>query len=182
MARYRRRHRWTTRELVEDSVVLRATDFLPFCRGEDAKREAKYRGQTGTIEIFGLRVAYAIPEDRSKIALLYRGSMNLPESQIVQVQLLLQPGFYRAKFVCPRCEKTCNSIMNPPRGGRFACRICHNLTYESAQKAHRLDKLWAKFLADKEFKVNQHQGALLWGISEILGTIPDDKSHDSSES
>lgn len=172
MARYRRRQRWTTRELVEDSVVLWATDFRELCRSSQTTKDAKYLGLTGVFEVFGLRVVYAIAGDLSKIALLYRGSMGLPERQVIEIRLA-QPvqgsDYRRAKFVCPRCLKTVNSIANPPRGGRFACVDCHNLTYESAQKAHRLDRLWAKFLNDDEFKLNKHQGALLWGISEIMG-------------
>lgn len=42
---------------------------------------------------------------------------------------------------CPDCGRRVRKLYVPPGGRRFSCRTCLDLTYESAQKAPRLDGL-----------------------------------------
>lgn len=36
-------------------------------------------------------------------------------------------------WLCPTCYRRCLKLYFPPRADRLACRLCHNLSYESAQ-------------------------------------------------
>jgi len=50
-------------------------------------------------------------------------------------------GGFRYWGTCPDCGRRLRKLYLPPRGHRFSCRACLDLTYESAQKAHRFDGL-----------------------------------------
>ncbi len=39
----------------------------------------------------------------------------------------------RWHLTCPRCSRSARKLYIPPGHDRFACRTCHNLTYESVQ-------------------------------------------------
>ncbi len=62
-----------------------------------------------------------------------------------------QPNFggVRWWFSCPRtvdgeeCHRRVGKLYLPPGGRYFACRHCLDLTYESCQKSHRHDGLFA---------------------------------------
>jgi hypothetical protein len=43
---------------------------------------------------------------------------------------------------CPNCGRRVGKLHVPAGGKRFACRLCLNLTYRSAQKAHNLDSVY----------------------------------------
>ena len=64
-------------------------------------------------------------------------------------------GGVRWWFVCPletdgkSCMRRCGKLYLPPDEDYFGCRICHDLTYESSQKAHRSDRLYAKLAAEE---------------------------------
>jgi len=36
-------------------------------------------------------------------------------------------------WLCPDCDRRCGKLYLPPRSDLFACRLCHALSYESAQ-------------------------------------------------
>jgi hypothetical protein len=38
-------------------------------------------------------------------------------------------------WLCPNCSRRCLKLYYPPCGYAFACRVCHNLSYESAQSS-----------------------------------------------
>ena len=42
-------------------------------------------------------------------------------------------GGVRWWWLCPACYRRCLKLYFPPRAERLACRLCHNLSYESAQ-------------------------------------------------
>lgn len=69
----------------------------------------------------------------------------------VQIPVPLQttPGQFggcRWWFLCPmveegrRCNRRSANLYLPPGGGWFACRRCHDLAYQSCQRAHRFDR------------------------------------------
>jgi hypothetical protein len=70
--------------------------------------------------------------------------------EVVRLQTT-QPNFggVRWWFSCPRmvkgkeCGRRVGKLYRPPGGRRFACRRCLDLTYESCQKSHRYDGLFA---------------------------------------
>ncbi len=58
-------------------------------------------------------------------------------------------GGVRWWFSCPRvldgeeCARRVGKLYRPPGSGTFACRHCLELTYESCQRSHRYDGLFA---------------------------------------
>jgi len=48
-------------------------------------------------------------------------------------------------FICPECHRRCRILYKPSDEIYFACRICHNLTYESQQEGKT--GWWALFSA-----------------------------------
>lgn len=57
-------------------------------------------------------------------------------------------------FVCPLmvngqpCGRRVAKLYLPPGGRYFGCRHCYDLTYTSAQEAHKYDRLFARIAAD----------------------------------
>jgi hypothetical protein len=49
-------------------------------------------------------------------------------------------GSVRWWLICPQCKGRCVMLYLPEGGMRFACRQCHNLSYASAQEAHRFER------------------------------------------
>jgi hypothetical protein len=59
------------------------------------------------------------------------------------VRLLTTPCHYggvRWWFECSGCRRRVGKLYIPPQGGRFACRHCYDLSYTSAQEAHKYDR------------------------------------------
>jgi len=50
-------------------------------------------------------------------------------------------GGWRYWLICPRCLRRCGKVYKPAYGGRYACRKCHDLSYTSAQEAHKYDRV-----------------------------------------
>lgn len=50
----------------------------------------------------------------------------------------------RPFFLCPRCGRRVAKLYMPPAGGRFLCRTCHGLTYQSCQDSHKWDSLFKR--------------------------------------
>ena len=66
------------------------------------------------------------------------------------VSITTTPCFYggeRNWFLCPAvvdgvlCENRAAKLHLPPGGTMFACRQCHDLTYESCQQSHKYDRV-----------------------------------------
>lgn len=79
-----------------------------------------------------------------------------PETVHEVIQLVATPchfGGQRWWFVCPLvvdgqpCGRRVTKLHLPPRARYFGCRHCHNLTYTSAQEAHKYDRLFAGIAA-----------------------------------
>ena len=67
-------------------------------------------------------------------------------------------------FVCPLVEGSvpCNrrvcKLYLPPGSRYFGCRICHDLTYESCQQAHQLERLLAPGRVEKIMRLSDWKG------------------------
>ena len=40
-------------------------------------------------------------------------------------------------WTCPKCGRRCGTLYMPPGAVKFACRSCHNLTYQSCQESNK---------------------------------------------
>ena len=81
----------------------------------------------------------------------------------------LPRGGVRWWFVCPltangrACRRRCGKLYLPPGGRYFGCRLCYNLTYQSAQDAHKSDGLYAMLAA--QFGV--HPRAIKYALEKM---------------
>jgi len=71
------------------------------------------------------------------------------ERKFTPVSLLETPAQFSGKrfwFACPLkkegkvCKRRCGKLYLPPSAQEFGCRKCHDLTYESCQKSHQLER------------------------------------------
>lgn len=59
-------------------------------------------------------------------------------------------GGQRWWFTCPlivngrACNRRAGKLYLPPGGRYFGCRVCHRLTYVSAQEAHQMERVFAR--------------------------------------
>ena len=88
-------------------------------------------GKTSTIEV--------ISEIHHKIRLKYTVTKRSGQAKDYDyvVHLDTTPcnyGWRRWWFLCPNCYRRCRVLYLPPGESIFACRICHNLCYESQQE------------------------------------------------
>lgn len=60
-------------------------------------------------------------------------------------------GGVRWWFSCPLCRRRCGTLHLTSGSLNFGCRKCHQLTYTSAQEAHKFDALMASIGAPKNF-------------------------------
>lgn len=67
----------------------------------------------------------------------------------LEIAFTLTPwGSRRYWWLCPTCGRRAGALYLPPGGRRFACRQCHNLTYQASQEAHKYDNLYSRLAAD----------------------------------
>lgn len=45
-------------------------------------------------------------------------------------------GGWRWWFLCPKCRRRCGKLHLPQQNGKFACRLCHDLIYESSRQSY----------------------------------------------
>lgn len=85
----------------------------------------------------GFVVRVDIRPERSPVAALLR--FNLGDG-MQAARLVSTPSNLRGLrwwWLCPECDRRCLKLYFPPRAVRFACRICHDLSYESAQSSRQ---------------------------------------------
>lgn len=75
----------------------------------------------------------------------------------VDIRLTTTPlpwGGFRWWFRCPVtidghvCGRRCSKLYIPPASRHLGCRLCHDLTYTSAQEAHQDDAIFAAVAAN----------------------------------
>jgi hypothetical protein len=82
-------------------------------------------------------------------------------------------GGERSWFACPSCRRRVGVLYRPAAGDDWACRVCHRLTYRSAQEAHHDERLWRAF--DRiERHLEAHGG---WGDSPAFDALLDKGTH-----
>jgi len=73
-----------------------------------------------------------------------------PDEVVIPIRLqTTRPhlGGVRWWFTCPliiggiACERRVAKLYLPPSGRHFGCRTCHDLTYQSCQQAHQIERL-----------------------------------------
>ena len=137
-------HRWCKKQTVQDSQVLAI----------GALRPCLYQGGSGTVtwtwpgghqSSVGIRVT-GYPGD-----LLLTVSYCWQNRESVRIPIPLQStatafNGRRWWFSCPlvlgtrRCLRRVGMLYLPPGAKYFGCRLCHELTYESSQKAHQWER------------------------------------------
>ncbi len=82
-------------------------------------------------------------------SITFRYLYNNTEHPNVQVELTwYSPGFggRRYLFLCPCCKRRMRTLHL--KGGEIACRLCHQLTYESCVENHKYDSLF-RYIAQR---------------------------------
>ncbi len=84
-------------------------------------------------------------DDGTRLVLDYKatswnGSQRLWNYPVRLVTTPCHYGGIRWWFECPGCRRRVGKLYIPPQGGRFACRHCYDLSYTSAQEAHKYNR------------------------------------------
>ena len=133
--------RWTLhwkKVTVEECLQLSIAELRPG-RG---KSLADLVGTSGSITWnSGAAVGYRIERSKYELMLDLGYSVNgKPKAQTIRLSdTECNYGGVRYWFHCPRCFRRVAKLY--ALAGDFACRHCHDLTYTSAQEAHRFDSV-----------------------------------------
>jgi hypothetical protein len=92
------------------------------------------------------KVAYSFTtSEPPTLTLLYRWrDKEAVKLQIYPQTTRTQFGGRRWWFTCPWCANRVGKLYLVPGDKYFHCRQCHNLSYRSAQQAHRADRVLAR--------------------------------------
>jgi len=120
---------------VEESLSL---DMKNFARDVDLTSYAT--GYSSWKSSFGKedRIGWKVNPYRS-IRLQYTTTKISGEKKEHDYEVLIETtpcnyGGERWWFLCPVCFRRCRILYQPPSQSVFACRICHNLSYQSQQE------------------------------------------------
>ena len=92
------------------------------------------------------------PAGKSSVLVLRYRINSSDENLDLRIPLVTtRPNFgsVRFWFICPLnvggrgCHRRVAKLYLPPGGKYFGCRHCYDLSYTSAQEAHKFDDLWA---------------------------------------
>ena len=141
-------YRFDKKSTVEESLTLAVRDVR--------SRKTSHLGQ---IVWTGSAISYRVTWDNEPtITLLYR----LWDSEDVEIPIRLQTtptqfGGKRWWFTCPlivrgvACNRRVGKVYLPPEARYFGCRKCHDLSYQSCQEAHQLERLLDRLKARLRF-------------------------------
>lgn len=149
--------RWTrssTKQTVEESVVIAINDFQNQIHTDN--RGSIIWTWSGGYES---TAEYVISAGASpKITLKYL----MKNCETVEVPIPLQStctrfGGKRWWFTCPlaiddgvQCNRRVGKLYIPPGAKYFGCRNCYDLTYQSCQMAHLVERLWGRLGITRE--------------------------------
>ena len=111
----------------------------------DWQTTMSWKSNLGTHTSIGLDIC---PPGRIRLYYTVTKGNDEPREYRYNVHIESTPcnyGGMRWWFFCPACDRRCRILYLPSDEIYFACRICHNLTYESQQEGK--DKLWPLFAA-----------------------------------
>jgi hypothetical protein len=80
---------------------------------------------------YSFLVFYRRASQSFTLSFTYRGAER--EQRIQTEETRANLGGVRVWFLCPSCSRRCSKLYLPPRESSFLCRLCHCLSYESAQ-------------------------------------------------
>ena len=114
---------------VESALKLRVSDIKPV------------NGHTGLLSGWqsdSLRtiVSYGCNGDVLRLSWVDVDSPDTVQKYVLMLDR--QPRHYggtQTYFCCPLCDRRCNVLYRPIKRKPFACRRCHDLTYESCQRS-----------------------------------------------
>lgn len=101
----------------------------------------------------------------------YQGQPQKYHYQVGLESTLTPWGSRRYWWTCPNCSRRCGALYMPPSAGRFACRACHDLTYQKCQESHQYDALYRQ-LAEQVPGVTPAYLKALWedhSLEDLLG-------------
>ncbi len=140
--------RWrqhTKKRTIEKCFVLEANRLVKAIGRENLSRPFECSGIIGQQFYF----EFVNREDDEPLLILeipqQASNAATKEQEILFISSPGTAGGVRWWFVCPRCERQVGKLYLPPGETAYACRSCHELTYKSAQTAHRYDRLNSDF-------------------------------------
>jgi len=142
-------YRFDKKSTVEESLTVAMRDF----RGKIYPHSSgafTWTWASGNSASIGYRVTW---RDVPIITLTYRWRDR--EDVAIPIRLQTTPTNFNGRrwwFSCPLvrgtrcCLRRVGKLYLPPGAKYFGCRLCHDLTYESSQKAHQ----WERWLGRQE--------------------------------
>lgn len=120
----------TKKRTVEDTPGIRAHDFQQYARmvaitGHGLEGELRFLDETLPLSLSRHNGIVEVKIDSTAVVL------DGQESHLV-------PGVVgQWYFICPKCERRCKYLYRPTLDDDFACRECHDLTYQSILEQHK---------------------------------------------
>jgi hypothetical protein len=126
-------HRWDKRALVTDYLSLRAHQVAGACA---PGQYGWYRWQWRVGDKKTAWIHIEVTPKLGGVHLHYKCSGEPVTPYLVRWEVTTpRYGGWRYWWLCPKCGRRCATLY----GGRlFLCRVCHGLTYETAQTGDRL--------------------------------------------
>lgn len=125
---------------VEDCLSIDANNFSRWGYFKEGIRFSTLKWTRGERQTGACYVYVTINGQNDSVIFSY--TYNNKPHRGVEIRLTwYSPGFggRRYLFVCPHCGRNVRTLHF--RYGEIACRICHDLTYESCIENHRFDSL-----------------------------------------
>ncbi len=145
---------FNTKTTVEQCLVLAADRSLLGQFPEEGAVRYSLTWRHGNREEGSIGCCAMTRDGERRLALRYRTTPRQGESEQIEepIELTWTPcrfGGRRWWFRCPLirngqlCGRRVAKLYLPPGGRYFGCRHCYDLTYTSAQEAHKYDRLFA---------------------------------------
>lgn len=140
---YSGRWHWYTRKTtVEECHKIGIADFNKgFLEQRYAETGIVFESETDGAKYARVLAKYTVDK------LLNRTGVETPErpkqtgQQFRLTRTACNYGGWRYWLICPRCFRRCGKVYKPSYGGSYACRKCHDLSYTTAQEAHKYDRV-----------------------------------------
>jgi hypothetical protein len=155
--RYFRSH---TKTKVEDCYKVDANNFARWELFHPGIRWCRTRWTLGGRETGSCGVLSRIYDNSADCVFQFNG-------REVPVNLSpYPPGFggLRYFFLCPLCGKRMRTLHF--KNAEIACRICHDLTYQSCNESHYFDSLYKRMAAGERFSWKEVKKAMLFWKKE----------------